>query len=40
MPPDHTGIAEEDTEFLEVVPASDHQEFLDQAKRNIAAMQA
>src|SRR3990170_7148398 len=28
MPPDHTGIAEEDTEFLEIVPREAHQAFL------------
>ena len=40
MPPGHTGIAEEDTEFLEVVPPLLHQAFLDSASRNIQLMQA
>lgn len=40
LPPDHTGIAEEDTEFLEVVPPHLHQDFLDAAARNLAAAQA
>ena len=38
MPPGHTGLAEEDTEFLEVVPPEPHQRFLDTARRNLAAM--
>jgi hypothetical protein len=38
MPPGHTGVAEEDTEFLEVVPPGPHQRFLDAARRNLAAM--
>ena len=40
MPPGHTGVAEEDTEFLEVVPPHLHQAFLDNASRNIQLMQA
>lgn len=40
LPPDHTGIAEEDTDFLEVVPPHLHQQFLDAAQANLAAMQA
>jgi len=40
LPPDHTGVAEEDTEFLEVVPPDLHQQFLDNAKQNLAAAQA
>jgi len=39
MPPDHTGVAEEDTDFLEVVPPHLHQQFLDNAAANLAAMQ-
>jgi hypothetical protein len=39
LPPDHTGIAEEDTDFLEVVPPHLHQQFLDAAVANLAAMQ-
>jgi hypothetical protein len=39
LPPDHTGIAEEDTDFLEVVPPHLHQQFLDAAAANLAAMQ-
>jgi hypothetical protein len=38
MPPDHSGVAEEDTEFLEVVPPHLHEAFLTNAKRNIADM--
>jgi hypothetical protein len=38
LPPDHTGIAEEDTDFLEVVPPHLHQQFLDAAAANLAAM--
>jgi hypothetical protein len=40
LPPDHTGIAEEDTEFLEVVPPDLHQQFLDAAAANLAAAQS
>ena len=39
LPPDHTGVAEEDTEFLEVVPPDLHQQFLDNAQANLAAAQ-
>ncbi len=39
MPPNHSGVAEEDTEFLEIAPPHLHQEFLTNAKRNIEAMQ-
>ncbi len=35
MPPGHTGVAEEDTEFLEVGDPEPHQQFLDNAKRNL-----
>jgi hypothetical protein len=36
MPPRHTGVAVEDLEFLEVVPAAAHQAFLENAQRNLA----
>jgi hypothetical protein len=36
LPPGHTGVAEEETEFLEVAPPRPHQEFLDNARRNLA----
>ena len=39
LPPGHTGIAEEDTDFLEVGPPHLHQQFLDNARANIAAAQ-
>ncbi|MBE0608741.1 MAG: hypothetical protein IH609_05130 [Dehalococcoidia bacterium] len=34
----HTGVAEEDTEFIEVGEPGPHQQFVDQAKKNVAAM--
>ena len=37
MPPGHTGVAEEDTEFLEVSPLDQHRHVLDVARRNLAA---
>lgn len=37
LPPDHTGVAEEETEFMEVVPPHLHQDFLDNARANLAA---
>ena len=40
LPPDHTGVAEEDTDFLEVTPPALQQEFLDMARRNLAGAQA
>ena len=40
LPPGHTGVAEEDTEFLEISPPDPHQRFVDNARRNLAAMQA
>lgn len=40
MPPGHTGVAEEDTEFLEIGEPGPHQQFVDNASRNLAAMQA
>jgi quercetin dioxygenase-like cupin family protein len=33
MPAGHTGVAEEDTEFLEVAPPGPHQEFVENARR-------
>lgn len=38
MPPGHTGVAEEETEFLEIGAPGPHQQFLDAARKNIAAM--
>jgi hypothetical protein len=40
LPPDHTGVAEEDTEFLELAPPALQQAFLDAAHSNLATMQA
>lgn len=37
MPPDHTGVAEADTEFLEIAPPEQHERFLENARRNLAA---
>jgi len=37
MPPGHTGVAEEDTEFLEIAPPDLNQKFVDNARRNLAA---
>jgi cupin domain len=37
MPPGHTGIADEDTEFLEIGPPKAHQQFLENAQRNLTA---
>jgi hypothetical protein len=39
LPPGHTGVAEEDTEFLEISPPAEHQRFVDDARRNLRAMQ-
>ena len=39
MPSGHTGVAEEDTEFLEIVPPEQHQQFVENARRNLAAAQ-
>ena len=39
LAPGHTGVALEDTEFIEVGAPGPHQQFVEQAKRNIAAMQ-
>ena len=35
LPAGHTGVAVEDTEFLEVSPPDKHQAFIDGAKRNL-----
>lgn len=35
LPAGHTGVAEEDTEFLEVSPPDKHQAFVDMAHRNL-----
>ena len=35
MPPGHTGVAEEDTEFLEIGEPGPHEQFLDRARKNI-----
>jgi quercetin dioxygenase-like cupin family protein len=40
LPPGHTGVAEVDTEFLEISPPDEHQKFVDAAHRNLAEMQA
>jgi hypothetical protein len=37
MPAGHTGVAEADTEFLEVAPPEQHQQFVENALRNLAA---
>ena len=36
MPPNHTGVAEQDTDFLEVAPPDLHQQFVDNALHNLA----
>ena len=33
MPAGHTGVAEDDTEFLEVAPLDEHQRFVENAQR-------
>lgn len=38
LSPGHTGFAEEETEFIEIGEPHTHQQFVDQAKKNIAAM--
>ena len=38
LPPGHTGVAEEDTDFIEVGAPGPHQQFIENAQRNIAAM--
>jgi hypothetical protein len=35
LPPDHTGFAEEDTEFIELAPPDLHDEFLRAARQNL-----
>ena len=35
MPPGHTGVAEEATDFIEVGEPGAHQQFIDQARKNI-----
>ena len=37
LPPGHTGVAVEDTDFLEVSPPEKHQQFLDVAQQNLEA---
>jgi mannose-6-phosphate isomerase-like protein (cupin superfamily) len=37
LPPGHTGVAVEDTEFLEVSPPDKHQQFIDRAHHNLEA---
>lgn len=36
--PGHTGVAEEDTEFIEIGEPGPHQEFVDNARRNLLAL--
>ncbi len=38
LKPGHTGVAEEDTEFIEVSPPDAHQRFIENARRNLGAM--
>jgi hypothetical protein len=38
LTPGHTGVAEEDTVFIEVGEPGPHQQFIDQAKKNLGAM--
>ncbi|MEO6398663.1 MAG: cupin domain-containing protein [Tepidiformaceae bacterium] len=38
MPPGHTGVAEVESEFLEIGEPGPHDQFLDAARKNIAAM--
>lgn len=37
LPPGHTGLVEEDVEFVEFSPPAEHDEVLDVVKRNAAA---
>ena len=39
LAPGHTGVAQEDTEFLEISPPALHQRFVENARRNLAVMQ-
>jgi hypothetical protein len=38
LSPGHTGVAEEATDFIEVGDPGPHQQFVEQARKNIAAM--
>jgi hypothetical protein len=38
LPPGHTGVAEEATDFIEIGEPRAHQQFVEAAKKNIAAM--
>jgi hypothetical protein len=40
MPPGHTGVAEEDTEFIEIADPEKHDRFLAQARQNLLAADA
>ena len=40
IPPGHTGIAEEDVEFLEIGRPEPHQAFVEAAARNLQRLQA
>jgi hypothetical protein len=40
MPPGHTGIALDDLEFVEIVPPAGHQQFVDNARANLAGASA
>lgn len=39
LPAGHTGVAEEDTDFVEISPPEQHQRFVDNARGVLAAMQ-
>jgi hypothetical protein len=39
MPAGHTGVAEEESEFIEIGDPGPHQQFVEMARMNIAAMQ-
>ena len=36
-PSGHTGVAEEDLEFVEILPSEGHEQFLANARANLAA---
>jgi hypothetical protein len=38
MPPGHTAVAEEDTEFIEVAPPGEHRQVMEAVRQNLAAM--
>lgn len=38
MPPGHTGVAIEDTQFIEIGDPEPHQRFIENVQKNIAAM--